>query len=297
MTPEEELKKIREKLGYYIVEASPKKWLDTGSTRLNAVLGSREKGIPYGKILELFGPESNGKTALALFIAGRAQKDGATVAWLDLENSFDERWVQSQGLDPAKVAVFQPKLIASAKGRIPRLQTAEELCSEVEEWWKLRAKTEVDGKIFTVVDSVTAFLVSEEFEAGTEDQNMKTRLGLASFLSQLLRRWVPLALNYGTTILFINQTRMSPGRYGDPEVTPGGKALKFYASVRVKVRRVKGGKIIQLGKMVGLRGIVRNIKNKAGEGSLEGEECGFKCLFGKHDWKFVDPTIFKKEEE
>jgi len=90
---------------------------------------------------------------------------------------------------------------------------------------------------------------------------------------------------------------MSPMAFGNPETTTGGKALKFYCSVRASVRRVKGGKLLQQGKMVGLKGIIRNVKNKSGESSLEGHEAGFKAHFLRNDWKFLSAKKLKKEME
>ena len=294
--PEAELASIRKKLGYLTLEMVPKGWLDTGSRRLNSVLGSEEQGLAYGKMIELFGPESNGKTLLALLLAGLAQADGAKVAWVDFENSLDQKWAEGQGLDWSTLYHFKPKLIQDKKNDKPRLQTAEELCSEVEEWMAMMNKKGED-KLFIAVDSVTAMLVEEEQEAGLLEQNMRTKVALASFLSRLLRRWVALAQVYSTMMVFINQIRLSPGAWGNPENTPGGKALKFYCSVRASVRRIKNGKILQSGKMVGLKGIIRNMKNKAGEGSLEGHDCGFKAMFRKYDWKFLNAQKLKKDTE
>src|ERR1035437_1161940 len=97
LTPDAELAAIQKVLGYLTLELQPREWFDTGSRMLNAVLGSQEKGIAYGKMIEVFGPESNGKTLLALLLAGLAQADDAKVAWVDFENSLDKPWAASQG--------------------------------------------------------------------------------------------------------------------------------------------------------------------------------------------------------
>jgi len=295
-SPEAELAAIRQKLGYLTLELQPREWLDTGSRMLNAVLGSEEKGIAYGKMVELFGPESNGKTLLALLLASLAQGDGAQVAWVDLENSLDQRWAECQGVEWSNLYHFYPKLIQKSKKEKPHLQTAEELCEEVELWME-RKHAEGRVKLLVVVDSVTAMLVEEEAEAGNTNQNMRTKVALAAFLSQLLRRWVALSLVYSSAIVFINQLRMSPGKWGNPESTTGGRALKFYCSIRASVRRVKGGKVLRKGRMVGLKGIIRNFKNKAGEGSREGYEAGFKALFEKNDWRFLNAAKLRKDAD
>jgi recombination protein RecA len=291
-----EMAAIQKKMGYLTLELQPREWLDTGSKLLNSVLGSEEFGIPYGKMIELYGLESNGKSLLALLLAGLAQADDAEVAWVDFENSLDRPWAEGQGVEWNNLYHFFPKLIQENKKAKPRLQTAEELCVEVEMWMERRYKKGYH-KLFMVVDSVTAMLVEDEAEAGITQQNMRTKVALASYLSRLLRRWVALAQVYSCTMLFINQIRLSPGGWGNPETTPGGKAMKFYCSIRARVQRVKGGRLLQKGKMIGLKGIIRNIKNKSGEGSLEGNEAGFKAMFLKNDWRFLSAKKLKGAEE
>ena len=293
---EGEMALISKKLGYLTLELQPRKWLNTGSKLLNAVLGSREFGIAYGKMMELFGPESNGKSLLAWLLMGLAQADLAEGAWVDLEGSADKKWAERQGVDWDKLYRFAPKLIQTSKKEKPRLQTAEELCDEVELWMERRHAAGC-RKMFIVVDSVTAMLVEDEATGGNTDQNMRSKLALASYLSRLLRRWVALAQVYNAHIVFINQLRMSPVAFGNPETTTGGKALKFYCSIRASVRRVKGGRLLQQGKMVGLKGIIKNVKNKSGESSLEGHESGFKCSFLRNDWRFMSAKKLKKEME
>jgi recombination protein RecA len=291
-----EMQAIQKKMGYLTYELQPREWLDTGSKRLNATLGSEERGLAYGKMYEIYGPESNGKTLLALLLAGLAQADGAEVAWVDFENSLDQPWAEGQGVEWERLFHFYPKLIQMSKKEKPRLQTAEELCDEVELWME-RRNAKGHRKLFIAVDSVTAMLVEEEGAAGNTEQNMRTKVALASFLSRLCRRWVALSLAYGAMMIFINQIRLSPGAWGNPETTPGGKALKFYCSIRATVRRVKGGRLLQKGRMIGLKGIISNKKNKAGEGSLEGNECGFKAMFLKNDWRFLDAKILKADDD
>ena len=145
LTPQEEVEFIQKKLGHLTLDAPTVHWLDTQSKKLNAVLGSRDKGIPYGKLAEAFGWESHGKTLLALFLAGIAQRDGAIVAWVDLENSFDEVWARVQGCDPEKVYLFRTGLIQEGKTKEPRLMTAQEVIAEVEEWMRMQHKKGFDN--------------------------------------------------------------------------------------------------------------------------------------------------------
>ena len=177
-----EMKEIRRKLGFLTFDAQPREWLDTGSRMLNAVLGSEEKGIAYGKMIELFGPESNGKTLFGLLLAGLAQADDAQVAWVDIENSLDRPWA-----DWSRLFHFYPKLIQKSKKEKPRLQTAEELCDEVELWME-RRHAEGLNKLFIIIDSVTAMLVEDEAVAGNTEANMRSKMGLSSFLSRLCIR-------------------------------------------------------------------------------------------------------------
>lgn len=223
LTPEQELELIQKELGHLTLDNLPVFWLNTGSPKLNSVLGSKDMGLPYGKVYELFGLESNGKTLLSLFLAGKAQRDGAIVAWVDFESSFDDAWAKKQGLDPTLVRKFRlkigrfPTAVKTQFGtkivvsKEPRLQTAQELCKEVETWMKYQYGIGVQ-KLYICVDSVTAMLVEEEDRAGLTNQNMKTGVALATFLSKLLRRWVGYSLNYNAMIVFINQLRMAPGK-------------------------------------------------------------------------------------
>jgi recombination protein RecA len=292
-----EAEKIRKKMGHLDYELLAKLWLDTGSKLLNGTLGSEELGLAYGKMYELSGPESHGKSLLAALLLSLAQEDGADGHWVDLENSLDKNWTTGQGVNWDTLYRSYPRLVKSSSkpNAKPRLQTAEEICDEVELWMERRHK-QGSKKMFIVVDSVTAFLVEEEAAAGNTEQNMRTKVALASFLSRLLRRWCALAQAYNASIVFINQLRMTPGGYGNPEQTTGGKALRFYCSVRAGVRRVKGGRMLQKGRMVGLKGVIRNMKNKSGGGSVEGMECGFKASFKDRDWRFLPAKKLRGEE-
>ena len=281
-TPAEEVAAIRRKLGHLTLDRQSTEWLNTRNTRLNAVLGAAEFGVPYGKMIEIYGPNSHGKTMLALLLAALAQEDGAKVAWIDLERSFDRAWVEAQGVHYDDVYLFEIGVLAKEA----RLQTAQELCEEVELWMEQQQRQRPKGKLLIVVDSIAAMMTEEELEAGTVGQNMRTQMSLPSFLSKLLRKWVALAANYNAMMLFINQIRTSPGKWGNPSYAPGGNAAKHYCSVRVHVQRVSGGRLMQSKQVVGLRGVIKNIKNKAGGGSVEGGECGYLTYFGKKSWEF-----------
>ena len=297
-TPADDIARIRKKLKHFVMDPVTPEWLDTGSERLNAALGSKDKGVPFGRILELYGPASHGKTMLAHFLAVKAQAMDASIIWLDLENSYDEEWARAQGLDPDKVHVLRPQAGHFGKQTgDPRLETAEELFHETEELVKLLRERDESWKGLVVVDSVASILVEDEAEAGVSGQNMKTSVSLAKFLGSLLRRWTVICQNMGVMMVCINQVRESPGvAFGNPEYTPGGRSLPFYASIRAEVRRVKGGRLVRLGQVVGLRGRIKNVKNKAGGGSVEGRDCGYVMRFGTGKWDFPGAKEVTKEE-
>lgn len=293
-TPEQELALIRKKLKHPTREDT-RYWLDTGNPKLNSVLGSEEKGLPYGKMFEVSGWESHGKTALMYEVAGYAQRDGATVAIWDLENTWDPLWARQRGLDPDKVMVFSPVMGVFGNEKQKRMITAEEQCQEIEMWMQLKNEANPDGRMFLGVDSVAAISPKDEEEAGLE-QNMRTKVSIASLLSWLLKRWQNLALNYNAMIFLLNQIRLSPGvRFGNPEYSPGGNALRFYCAIRAKVHR-KSGKLLKNGKSVGFKGTITNRKNKSGEASREGIKIGFKFFFTGRS-KYVDESEVKSVKE
>lgn len=272
------LEQVRSKLGHVSFAWGPTEYVSTGAKELDAVLGHPERGIGYGRIVEVCGMESNGKTALAIDVAAAAQHDGATVIWLDLEISFDPEWAALRGLKADEVIVIRPYVGTFGGGKAKRLTTAQELLEEAE---AVMAKLHAGGvkKMVLVVDSVTGMLAEEEAAGGIGDQNMRTAQALPMLLGRLLRRWIGLLQDYRCFALFLNQIRQKPGvRFGSPDYTPGGNALRFYAHVRVRMRRLGKSRVMQGGKVVGIRGVLQNLKNKAG--GVEGEECGFKIYFG-----------------
>jgi len=292
LSAQEEIDMLRGKLYHYSTEASHpiKYWLDTEEPLLHLVMGSPTLGIPYGKIIEVFGNNSQGKTVLVLDLAACAQKDGAVVAWVDLESSWDAKWVTTRGLDPDKVRLFEPYIGTFGKNsKQQRLIAAEQLFEEVERWLAYKHKQDPKQKIFVAFDSVAGILTDVEAMGGITDQNMRTNMALPSFLSKLLRRWVALARTYNAMMIFINQLRTGPVMFGNPDKTPGGKAMGFYCAVRVEVKRKKGGFITKGTKRLGIKGIIYNVKNKAGEGSQERETVGFK-FFWDGRTKFIPAT-------
>lgn len=289
LTPAEEIELIRKSKGRRIFERETRLWLNTGIKRLNAVLGNADLGIPYGKMIELFGPESHGKSILSLFLAALGQRDNAKIALVDLERSWAPEWAQSQGVDPDHVYIFKPE-IYSTKSDI-EMETGEEVLDLVEGWMK-KHYTSPESKEIVIVDSLAALLAAEEQEAGILNQNMRTNAAQSTLLSKLCRRWAAYAEGYNAMIIFINQIRTKPGVvWGDPTYTPGGKAVKFYSSIRASVQRVKNGRMMQGREIVGLRGIIRNQKNKVGR---EGQESGFESRFGKKSWKFPSVEEVRK---
>lgn len=314
---------IDKQLGVHSFVMPPKYWLNTKSKYLNKVMGSKKRGLAYGKMYTIAGPPSSGKSILATYIAGLAQRDGADVAWVDGENSFDRRHVKHQGLDSGprifgedkktvigyeKVALFRTLYgtfktkLKSKKGKRSsiveeRSETAEELFDRVEIWMKLRRKLNPKGKICVVVDSTTSFSPEEEYIAGLANQNMRTRSSAAVFLNLLTKRWVDLALHTNALIILIAQLRTNPGKlFGDPSYITGGNGVIYYPSSINWMRRVKGGEVMQGGEQVGVKGILTNKKNKVGGGSVEHKKCGYKCYFTVKNWWFGSSDEIKGEE-
>ena len=214
------------------VEAIP-----TGSLALDAALGIG--GVPKGRIIEIYGPESSGKTTLALHILAEAQKRGGEVAFVDAEHALDPVYAAALGVDTETLLVSQP-------------DTGEQALEITDALVRSGA---VDA---VVVDSVAALVPKQEIEGEMGD----TFVGLqARLMSQALRKLVGTISKTNCVVIFINQLRMKIGvMYGDPETTTGGNALKFYASVRLDVRRVEA--IKEDGNVVGNKTRVKVVKNK-----------------------------------
>ena len=189
--------------------------IHTGSIGLDLALGG---GIPKGRIIEIYGPESSGKTTLTLHIASECQKEGGTIAFIDAEHALDPEYAKTIGLDLEKVTISQPD--SGEQG----LEIVEIL-------------TRSGAVDLIIVDSVAALTPKAEIEGMMGDSHMGLQ---ARLMSQALRKLTSIVSETGTTIIFINQLRMKIGvMFGNPETTTGGNALKFYSSVRMEIRRTK----------------------------------------------------------
>ncbi len=211
--------------------------IPTGSLALDAALGIG--GVPKGRIIEIYGPESSGKTTLALHILAEAQKMGGEVAFVDAEHALDPVYAAALGVDTDNMLVSQP-------------DTGEQALEITDALVRSGA---VDA---VVVDSVAALVPKQEIEGEMGD----TFVGLqARLMSQALRKLAGTIAKTNCVVIFINQLRMKIGvMYGNPETTTGGNALKFYASVRLDVRRVES--IKEGGDVVGNKTRVKVVKNK-----------------------------------
>lgn len=303
---------IKKELGYKTMARPEAAWLDTGSPRLNRVLGSEEYGIRYGKIIVICGDWSSGKTLLGNKLCGLAQADGAEVGYGDIENSVDPPFAKKMsGLDFGKelgpglyenVALFQPEVGIFGKTKKQpslkvRLETAEELFNLMEKWMLKSYELNPKGKRVLLIDSTTAVSPEEELAKDVDEQNMRTKMSLPMFLNMLLKRWQHVALNTNTLVILISQIRIDPmAMFGNPERLPGGKGLHFYPAVIVQSKRArKGGTILDSnGDVIGLRSILTNLKNKTGWGSVERKKCGMKAYFTKNKWKFLPAKVMDK---
>lgn len=217
----------------------------TGSVSLDLALGG---GIPKGRIIEIYGPESSGKTTLTLHVIAEAQRQGGVAAFIDAEHALDPSYAQKIGVSLENLLVSQP-------------DSGEQALDIVETLVRSNA---VD---LIVVDSVAALVPQAEIEGDMGDAHMGLQ---ARLMSQALRKLTAIISKSKTTVVFINQLRMKIGvMFGNPETTTGGNALKFYASVRMDIRRIS--QIKQGDAVIGNRTRVKVVKNKVAPPFREAE--------------------------
>jgi recombination protein RecA len=245
------MKDIHKELGESDFNQDVSGWLSTGVLPLNkAISGRYDGGIPMGRVTEISGLESTGKTLIAQMVMNETQKIGGLAVFLDYEHSFSISRARQVGMSDDANQWFYKQPENAEKG----FEIAEFIAKKVRD-------NDKDIPVTIVFDSIAAMSTQSEVEASYGNMNMNTHTSLAKFLATALKLLVPVISKTNVTILFLNQIKDSPGKmFGPSTTTPGGKAMKYHASVRIEI--AKGKPIEENKEIIGINARVKTIKNK-----------------------------------
>jgi len=246
--------KIYKEIGENDLNQDVKDWLGSGFLPLNeCISGKYDGGFPVGRITEIFGAESCGKTLLATMALIETQKKGGIAVFLDYEHAFSLSRAKQLGLNDSKDQWIykQP-------------ETAEDGFKMIEAIANAVRDADSSKYITVIVDSIASMMTKEELDADYDESTMKTKLSLASVLSASLKKLASLVNKTNITLILLNQIRDNPGvMFGEKEKTSGGRALKFYCSTRIKLSKI--GKIKDGDKIIGEKVVAQIVKNKVFE--------------------------------